>query len=183
MCRSVYDGRMRPVLVVFVVLTLFISGSVPAADQQEKTPLFPNLAFTAIDGSAQIDLESFRGRPVLLTFWASWCGPCREELPELQRLYGELAGSGFVLLTINMDTNPVLGARFLKQFGISVPVYRMDPKALANLGLKALPTNVLIDREGRPALIQRGYSPEVPGQIRKLVLAMDEQQGGEPSEP
>jgi thiol-disulfide isomerase/thioredoxin len=174
---------MRRVLVVFVGLAILLSISGAAADRQEEVPIFPNLAFTAIDGSAQIDLESFRGRPVLLTFWASWCGPCRQELPELQRLYGELAGSGFVLLTINMDSNPALGARFLKRYGVSVPVYRMDPRALANLGLKALPTNVLIDREGRPALIQRGYSPEVPGQIRQLVLAMGDVQGGEPSDP
>jgi thiol-disulfide isomerase/thioredoxin len=174
---------MRPVLVVFVGLALLFSVPGATADRQEEIPLFPNLAFTAIDGSAQIDLESFRGRPVLLTFWASWCGPCREELPELQRLYGELAGDGFVLLTINMDTNPALGARFLKQYGISVPVYRMDSKALADLGLKALPTNVLIDREGRPAMIQRGYSPAVPGQIRELVLAMGDSRDGEPSDP
>jgi thiol-disulfide isomerase/thioredoxin len=174
---------MRRILVVFTAITLFISGSGVTSDQKPKPPVFPNVAFTAIDGSAQIELEAFRGRPVLMTFWASWCGPCREELPELQRLYGELAGSGFVLLTINLDDNPALGARFLKHLDISVPVYRMDPRELANLGLKALPTNVLLDREGRPVMIQRGYSPEVPGQIRALVLAMDEQQGDEPPEP
>lgn len=174
---------MRRVLVVLVGLTLLLSVPGAPADRQEEIPPFPNLAFTAIDGSAQVDLESFRGRPVLLSFWASWCGPCREELPELQRLYGELAGSGFVLLTINMDTNPALGARFLKQYGISVPVYRMDSKAIAGLGLKALPTNVLIDKEGRAALIQRGYSPAVPGQIRELILGMDDSQDGEPSDP
>ena len=174
---------MRPVLAVFVVLTLLISGSVTAADQKGEIPIFPNVAFTAIDGSSQTNLEAFRGRTVLLTFWASWCGPCRQELPELQRIYGELAGSGFVLLTINMDSSPAIGARFLKQNGISVPVYRMDPRELAALGLEALPTNVLIDREGRPAMYQRGYSPELPGEIRRLVLEMDESQGGESTDP
>lgn len=160
-----------------------ITGSGMAVDEKREIPVFPNLAFTAIDGSSQTDLEAFRGRPVLLSFWASWCGPCRQELPELQRLYGELAGRGFVLLTINMDDSPALGARFLKQYGISVPVYRMNPNDVAALGLKALPTNVLIDREGRPAMIQRGYSPEVPKQIRELVLGMDEPQDGESSTP
>jgi len=174
---------MRPVLVVIAVVISLISMPCAAAEQKSEIPVFPNLAFTALDGSAQIDLESFRGRPVLLTFWASWCGPCREELPELQRLYGELAGRGFVLLTVNLDDNPAMGARFLKYLEISVPVYRMNPRDLDALGLKALPTNVLIDREGRPAMVQRGYSPEVPGQIRQLVLAMDETPGDEPPQP
>ena len=174
---------MRPILVVFVVITLFISGPGAASEQESEIPVLPNVAFTALDGSAQIDIESFRGRPVLLSFWASWCGPCREELPELQRLYGELADTGFVLLTINMDSSPSIGAQFLKRFGISVPTYRMNPRDAANLGLEALPTNVLLDRDGRPVMYHRGYAPTVPDEIRQMVLAMDEQSGGEPSEP
>ena len=143
--------------------------------------MFPNIAFTALDGSKQLNLESFRGRPVLVTFWASWCGPCRQELPELQKLAAELADEGFALVTINTDQSAIVGARYLQKYEIDVPVYRMDQRTLLQMGVKALPTNLLLDRERRPVLIQRGYSPELPAEIRGLVLEMDDAPVG-PSE-
>jgi thiol-disulfide isomerase/thioredoxin len=165
---------MRRVLaVVFGVLASF-AAIASVADPVEKAPVFPNLAFTSLDGSRQLDLESFRGRPLLMTFWASWCGPCRQELPELQKLSVELADRGFELVTINTDQSAIVGARFLQKYSIDVPVYRMDQRTLMELGLSSLPTNILLDREGRPVMILRGYSPAVPDEIRRLVLAMDE---------
>ena len=136
--------------------------------------MFPNLAFTSLDGTRQLDLESFRGRPVLMTFWASWCGPCRQELPELQKLSVELKDKGFALVTINTDQSAFVGAQFLQKYNIDVPVYRMGRRELMELGVNALPTNLLLDREGRPVMILRGYSPAVPDEIRRLVLEMDE---------
>jgi len=170
---TVYDGCMRRVLVVFVVINALVGLTVSAANAEDEVPLFPNIAFTSLDGSRQIDLESFRGRPVLMTFWASWCGPCRQELPELQKLYTELADQGFELVTINTDQSAILGARFLQKYNIDVPVYRIDRATLTALGLAALPTNILLDRDGRPVMFLRGYSPAVPGEIRRLVLEMD----------
>ena len=174
---------MRRVLFLIAVIVAVVSVSVAAQNPPQQVPVFPNLTFTALDGVSQIDLESVRGRPVLMTFWASWCGPCRQELPELEKLAGELAGEGFVLITVNMDQAPAMGARFLQKNDIDVPAYRMDPRALTQLGIKALPTNVLLDREGRPVQIYRGYSPEVPEEIRRLILAMDPApgNGSEPS--
>ena len=175
---------MRRVLFIFAVVIAAVSFPSVAEDAPQQVPVFPNLTFTALDGVSEIDLESLRGRPVLLTFWASWCGPCRQELPELEKLVGELAGEGLVLITINMDQTPAMGARFLQQNDIDVPAFRMDPRALAQLGVKALPTNVLLDREGRPVQIYRGYSPEVPEEIRRLILALDPApgDGGESSD-
>ena len=174
---------MRQFLFLVTILVAVVSIPATADDSSQQVPVFPNLTFTALDGVSQIDLESLRGRPVLLTFWASWCGPCRQELPELEKLVDELAGEGLVLITINMDQTPAMGARFLQQYDIDVPAYRMDPRALTQLGVKALPTNVLLDREGRPVQIYRGYSPAVPEEIRRLILAMDPApgDGGDPS--
>ena len=175
---TVYDGCMRRGLVVFVVSCALFGLTVSAADPVEEVPIFPNIAFTSLDGSRQLDLESFRGRPVLMTFWASWCGPCRQELPELQKLSEELADEGFELVTINTDQSAVNGARFLKKYNIDVPVYRIDRATQMALGVRSLPTNLLLDREGRPVMILRGYSPEVPSEIRRLVLEMDKAPGG-----
>jgi thiol-disulfide isomerase/thioredoxin len=168
---------MRRILVPLVVLTAMFSVPGVTGEPAQKVPVFPNLSFTALDGSIQIDLESLRGRPVLMTFWASWCGPCRQELPELEKLAGELAKTGFALVTINLDQTPEMGARFLQRYDIDVPAYRMDPRVVVELGVQSLPTNVLLDREGRPAQIYRGYSTAVPAEIRSLVLAMVEGSG------
>jgi thiol-disulfide isomerase/thioredoxin len=146
-------------------------GNARGADTSE-IPRFPNLTLLSVDGSTRIDIDSLRGRPVLLTFWASWCGPCRMELPELQKLAGELEGEGLALVTVNMDHSPAAGMKFLERNGIDVPVFLMSSSDLRALGVGSLPTNVLLDRDGRPAQIFEGYSPEVPAEIRRLVLAM-----------
>jgi thiol-disulfide isomerase/thioredoxin len=169
---------MRRVLVVFVVFCASLGLTASAADPVEEVPVFPNIAFTSLDGSRQLDIESFRGRPLLMTFWASWCGPCRQELPELQKLSVELADKGFALVTINTDQSAIVGARYLQKYNIDVPVYRMDQRTLMELGLNSLPTNMLLDREGRPVMILRGYSPAVPAEIRRLVLEMDDVAAG-----
>ena len=174
---------MRQVLFAFTVVFLVVFQLAAEDGAPKQVPVFPNLEFTALDGVSQIDLELLRGKPVLLTFWASWCGPCREELPELEKLVGELAEEGFVLVTVNMDQSPAMGMRFLQQHDIDVPAYRMDQRELSQLGLRSLPTNVLLDREGRPVQIFGGYSPEMPAEIRRLVLAMEgnPQEGENPS--
>jgi thiol-disulfide isomerase/thioredoxin len=163
---------------VFVLFYASLGLTVSAADPVEEVPVFPNLAFTSLDGSRQLDIESFRGRPLLMTFWASWCGPCRQELPELQKLSVELADKGFELVTINTDQSAIVGSRFLQKYNIDVPVYRMNQRTLMELGISSLPTNVLLDREGRPVMILRGYSPAVPDEIRRLVLEMDDPREG-----
>ena len=114
---------------------------------------------------------------MLITFWASWCGPCRQELPEFEKLTNELADEGLELITVNMDQTPAMGMRFLQQYKIDIPVYRMSQQVLIELGVKSLPTSILLDREGRPVLIRRGYSPAVPEEIRTLVLKMEDAPG------
>ena len=94
------------------------------------------------------------------------------ELPELGKLVVELEDADFTLVTVNMDRTPSMGMRFLEKYEIDVPVYLMSSQDIARLGVEALPTSVLIDRDGRPVQIYEGYSPEVPGEIRRLVLGM-----------
>ena len=168
---------MRRVLVAICVLCASVGYSASADEAEEKVPVFPNFAFTSLDGTEQLDIESFRGRPMLMTFWASWCGPCRQELPELQKLADELADEGFALVTINVDSSAITGARFLKKYGIDVPVYRIDKRTEMMLGVQSLPTNMLLDPEGRPVMILRGYSPAVPDEIRRLVGEMGLSEG------
>jgi thiol-disulfide isomerase/thioredoxin len=144
-----------------------------AAEEQPPKPLFPEeVVFSSVDGSSTVTITDFRGRPVLLTFWASWCGPCRVELPELSTLYGELMGRGFVLITVNVDHNPVAGKRFLDALGLSLPVYRLDPLTTKALGIDALPANILLDKDGRFVQAYKGYLPNMVDEVRRQVIEM-----------
>jgi thiol-disulfide isomerase/thioredoxin len=168
----VYDVCMRRVLSVVGVVLAIVGGVRCTPAETPDVPPFPNLTFFSVDGSKRLELESLRGHPVLLTFWASWCGPCRQELPELQKLATELKDQGFTLVTVNMDRSPAMGLQFLDRYGIDVPVYLLSSRDLTQLGVESLPTNVLIDRDGRPVQIFEGYAPSVPEEIRRLVLGM-----------
>jgi thiol-disulfide isomerase/thioredoxin len=169
---------VRRFLFTGCLVALLVAASAAAAEPSERAP-FPSLSLRTLDGSGSVAVDGFRGRPVLLSFWASWCGPCRVELPELEKLYKELLGEGFVLLTVNVDTLPGIADRFLDQLGISVPVYRMDQKDLIALDINALPTNILLDRDGKTVMFSTGYSPTIPEDIRRLVREM----GGAAGEP
>ena len=159
--------------VLFVAISLlFVMSHGLAAEEAPPNPVFPEVVFSSLDGNAAVTMSSFRGRPVLLTFWASWCGPCRVELPELSKLYGELVGTGFVLMTVNVDQNPAAGRRFLESLGLSLPVYRLDPRDTKALGINALPANILLDTEGRFVQAYMGYTPMVVEEVRRLVLEM-----------
>jgi thiol-disulfide isomerase/thioredoxin len=161
---------MRRSLALVLALALAAPLAVAGADDAES-PMFPNLTLATLDGG-EVRMDAFRGRPVLLTFWASWCGPCRVELPELETLYGELAGTGFVVLTVNVDRSPEAARRFMAATKVDLPIYRLPTSVLDALGIDSLPTNVLIDPEGRAELVVRGYSRQMPDQIRQRVREM-----------
>lgn len=162
--------RIRVLFVVVLLLSAVSQGW--AVEEEPPNPVFPEVVFTSLDGNASMTMSSFRGRPVLLTFWASWCGPCRVELPELSKLYGELVGTGFVLLTVNVDQNPAAGRRYLESLGLSFPVYRLHPRDTKSLGINSLPANILLDTEGRFVQAYMGYTPSVVEEVRRLVLEM-----------
>ncbi|MEN8163426.1 MAG: TlpA disulfide reductase family protein [Acidobacteriota bacterium] len=147
-----------------VVIPSFLWGG-------EHTPV-PNVELRSLDGKNSVRIEDFQGHPVLVTFWASWCGPCRTELPELAELTRELKDSGLVLLTINVDSSAAAGQRFLKRAGIDVSAYRLNDRDQALIGVRSLPTTVLLDGDAVPVQVFRGYSPTVVGAIRRLVEGM-----------
>jgi thiol-disulfide isomerase/thioredoxin len=170
---------MRTTPLALAALLLLSVGSPvvatdpPAAETEPEKPLFPeDIVFSSLDGRTRVTIADFRGRPVLLTFWASWCGPCRVELPELSGLYGELVGRGFVLLTVNVDQNPLAGKKFLETLGLNLPVYRIDPMASRALGIDSLPANILLDGDGRLVRFYVGYLPTMADDVRRQVIEM-----------
>ncbi len=135
----------------------------PAPDFTLKTLAGPNLR-----------LNEQRGQVVLLNFWATWCAPCKQEMPHLNRLHDKYRDAGFLLLGINVDDDPAKAAADAAKLGIKFPVLLDGAKTVSKLyGLDAMPTTVVIDRDGRVRHVHQGYRNGLEAvydqQIRALV--------------
>jgi thiol-disulfide isomerase/thioredoxin len=108
----------------------------------------PPLVLPALDGTA-VSLDDLQGKAVMLNFWASWCGPCRIEMPELQRLSADLP-DGTALLTVNTESSPDIAQRFLTEAGYDLPtVQDASGRAAIDYQVLSLPTTLFISPEGR----------------------------------
>jgi thiol-disulfide isomerase/thioredoxin len=111
----------------------------------------PPLAFTDADGKP-LSLDDFKGKLVLLNLWATWCGPCVEEMPSLDRLQAKLGGGDFAVVALATDRQgKALVEPFLAKLGVKNLVMYLDTTGGVNRALKTrgLPTTLLIDREGK----------------------------------
>jgi thiol-disulfide isomerase/thioredoxin len=108
----------------------------------------PSLAGTELSGRP-FDLRALRGQAVLVQFWASWCEPCRDELPALARLVTRLRGRPFALVTVNLGEGRSRAERFLAEAGVVLPTL-LDPERKAGKawGVQGLPMAFLVDAEG-----------------------------------
>ncbi len=140
----------------------------------------PRLAFSDGEGRP-LGLADFKGRAVLVNFWATWCVPCRREMPALDRLQAKLGGPAFQVLAISIDRQGIAAVRaFYRGLGLRSLGINLDAsgKALAALGLEGIPVTLLIDRDGREIGRKLGAlewdSPAVVDAIRRS-LALTEQ--------
>jgi thiol-disulfide isomerase/thioredoxin len=132
----------------------FAKGDLAALKLTTTPKALPNLEFLADDGTP-VRLADFRGRVLLVNLWATWCVPCRKEMPELDHLEAALGGPGFEVVTINLDTRDLDKPRaFLRDIGVSHLRPFADPKGQSFQALRAvgrgfgLPTTLLVDGEG-----------------------------------
>ncbi len=97
-----------------------------------------------------VDLKSMRGRVLVVNFWATWCEPCRDEMPALQRLRDRFAGKAVEVITVNFGESPEKIAQFMAREKLALPVIVDTQKETANdWGVRGLPTTFLVDASGR----------------------------------
>ena len=133
----------------------------------------PDFTLPSLAGE-NIKLSELRGDVVMINFWASWCGPCRQEMPHLERLYQRYRKLGFVLLGVNVEKESGKAQRMLREVKVSFPILFDRANRVSRLyAVKAMPTTVLIDRGGEVRFVHKGYLPgyeeKYEQQIRMLV--------------
>lgn len=125
-------------------------------------------------GGPNLRLQEQRGRVVMVNFWATWCAPCRKEMPHLSRLADKYRAAGFVLLGVNVDDDARNAADVAAKLGLKFPVlFDTDKKVSRLYELSTMPSTVLIDRNGCVRYLHRGYvdgyENSYEKQIRELL--------------
>lgn len=158
--RSLREGSMKK---------LVFSDPVPVSD----------VNFIRADGS-EGNLADFAGRHVLLNFWATWCAPCRKEMPGLSELQSEFGGEGFEVVTIATGRNPQAAMnRFFDEIGVkNLPLHRDPKQALArNMAVFGLPVTVIIDPDGNEIARLRGDAEWASDSAKNIVRALTSDPG------
>jgi thiol-disulfide isomerase/thioredoxin len=148
------DAACRPAAELARAIAPMARGEVAAVNIAKGPLKLPDIGFHDAAGKP-VTLEHWRGRTVLLNLWATWCVPCRKEMPSLEALERKLGGPDFEVVTVNIDTrDPEKPKAWLKEVGIDKLAYYADPSAKVFQDLKAvgrafgMPTTVLVDPKG-----------------------------------
>jgi peroxiredoxin len=156
-------------ILVTAALSL-CAGQALAANTSGPAPDFTLKSQTG----ENIKLSELRGQVVMINFWASWCGPCRQEMPLLDQIYQHYEPMGFTLLGVNVEEDSTAANKVLKEIPVSFPVL-FDNKSQVSESYKvrAMPSTVLIDRDGKMRYLHEGYRPgyedEYQQQVRELI--------------
>jgi thiol-disulfide isomerase/thioredoxin len=152
-------------LMTFIASTLLASVAW-AGDLQGKAP---DITLKSLQGE-NVRLADLKGKVVMVNFWASWCGPCRQEMPLLNQLQQDYQDVGFVLLGVNVDGEAAERDSFLKDHPVSFLVLD-DSANLATeaFGVEAMPSSYFIDKQGNLVYLHKGYKPGEEAQYRQYV--------------
>jgi peroxiredoxin len=120
----------------------------------------PSFTLPTLSGET-VSLEAFKGKVLLLNFWASWCTPCQEELPEFQKIHQQYQDRGFSVVGINIDKKQAKAAKFVDRFGLTFPVV-LDPDSATIREYKgrSMPISYLVDQQGVIRQVFFGFNPK-----------------------
>ncbi len=159
------DKMLKAILPIILALAMLLTGcqvvsrpspeANPASAATSPTPegtqvgnLAPDFQLQNLVGQV-ISLSDLNGKPVLINFWATWCPPCRDEMPDLEKIYEEWSDKGLMLLAINVGESPALVKEFLETHNFSVPVFLDTERSVSEkYNITGIPTTFFIDKHG-----------------------------------
>lgn len=160
------------------------ANAVPPPPQQGEFP--PSAALGSNLRGEQVDLAERRGKVVIMTFWASWCGPCMRELPRLAQIQQVVGKDALEVLAVNWDEPRSDVVAFARRYRKMDLEYVIDTKGKTaeRYGVKAIPLMFVLDREGRIQAVHRGYSEQsLPGILEQVVALLPEEVRSRPATP
>ena len=145
---------------ILLALAVMAGSGMAAPPASSSRAAAPDFQLTGLDGKP-LQLSSYRGKVVLLDFWATWCPPCRAEIPHFKELQTAYQGKGLEIIGIAMDQDGPEGVKsFLQAEGVSYRVAMGNAQvAQAYGGIRGIPTTFLIDKQGRISKVRDGYNP------------------------
>ncbi len=155
------------VLNLCLALTLLIPH---CAKKPKETVSAPDFTLKTIEGQ-EVTLSGLRGKVVLLDFWATWCGPCKESIPHLTQLHKNYQDKGFELIGMSLDKSGEVEMvrRFVKSMDIPYPIIMTPEDVARNYKITGLPTTVLIDKEGKVREKIVGFNSAIGQQIAARI--------------
>lgn len=162
---------LKRILKSTLLLGLLTGFTVSLAATGDATPA-PDFTLKSRSGE-NIKLSELRGNVVMVNFWASWCGPCRQEMPLLQQLYDRYQGMGFTLLGVNVDEQPAAALKMLKEIPVDFPIlYDSSNKVSKQYQVKAMPSTFMVDRDGNIRHLHQGYKPGYEDDYQQQIRAL-----------
>ena len=152
----------------FLLGLMLLAGGPAALTQQEAPPIFPDLEMAGADGGS-IRLSQLKGNVVLLNVWATWCGPCRLELPIVQRMYDKYSDRNFVVLAVNVDADRNRIQPFMKRYNISLPIYYASPEDAGQMTAGGIPSTFIIGPDRTMLDHVVGYSEKAEDHWRQII--------------
>ena len=162
---------MKQIIRIFTLLAfVFVATATNASSISGKAPDF---TLKSRDGK-NIRLSDLRGQVVMLNFWASWCGPCRQEMPILEQLHKRYGKLGFTVVGVNVEQDSSKAVAYLRDIKVSFPILYDNTSKVSKLyNVNAMPTTVMIDRNGKMRFkhegYKSGYEKDYKKQIKLLV--------------
>jgi peroxiredoxin len=139
---------------LLLLASLFIVASVQAAEISGPAPDF---TLKSLSGE-NVKLSEYRGQVLLINFWASWCGPCRQEMPLLDKLHQRYAAYGFTVFGINVEENSEAAKKMIKDAPVSFPIlFDTENSVSKAYNVSAMPSTVMVDRDGNMRYLHQGY--------------------------
>ncbi len=150
-------SRVKGLVLSTGLFAAFVAGSAGASVKLQESA--PDFTLKSLEGP-NLRLEEYRGQVVLINFWASWCGPCRQEMPILDRLHQRYEDTGFAVLGVNVEGEVAPAKKIVDKTNVTFPVLIDEGQSVSELyELEAMPSTVVVDRDGVVRYVHRGYKP------------------------